>query len=211
MRLRTVALLFALAASGCQTARVQRPLTLDHGGNDVGEQLEFWHALAERPVTSNDEAFHGLLMFLDGDDPATDYPGRVSALRSRGLLPGGFDKPADQAIERGTLAVAIVRAMKIDGGVMLRLFPRSPRYAVRELQFMELFPPSSPNQTFSGTEFLGIIGKLEDHQRLEAAGGGGGPSAQPREQGLEQPETPVAPAPQPAITPEPRPRPPGRT
>ena len=32
---------------------------------------------------------------------------------------------------------------------------------------MELYPASSPNQTFSGTEFLGIIGKLEDYQRKQ--------------------------------------------
>ena len=205
----SLALIALLVLTGCQTARVERPLTLDHGGNDVGEQLEFWHALAERPVTSNDEAFHGLLLFLDEEDPATDYAGRVSALRSRGMLPAGFDKPAEQAVERGTLAVAVVKALKIDGGLMLHLFPRSPRYAVRELQFMELFPPSSPNQTFSGTEFLGIIGKLEDYQRREAGEGGGGPAAQGREPRLEAPQTPIAPPP--AITPEPRPDVPGRT
>jgi hypothetical protein len=155
-------------AGGCQSARVARPLTLDHGGNDDFEQLEFWHALAERPVTSNDDAFHGLLLFLDGNDPASDYSGRVSTLRSRKLLPTNFDQPPDRAVERGTLAVAIVRALKIQGGVMLSLFGHTPldtRYAVRELQYLELFPPSSPNQTFSGTEFLGIIGKLEDYRR----------------------------------------------
>jgi hypothetical protein len=157
-----------LFVAGCQTARVDRPLTLDHGSNDDFEQLEFWHSLAARPVTSNDEAFHGLLLFLDGSDPANDYPGRVSELRSRRLLRAGFDEPAEQAIERGTLAVAIVRAMKIPGGLALRLLGGTPldaRYAVRELVYMELYPPSSPNQTFSGMEFVGIIGKLEDYRR----------------------------------------------
>jgi hypothetical protein len=28
-----------------------------------------------------------------------------------------------------------------------------------------LYPQSSPNQTFSGTELVGVIGKLEDYQR----------------------------------------------
>jgi hypothetical protein len=155
--------------TGCQTARVERPLTTELGANDPEQQLEFWHRLAEQPVTSNDDAFHGLLMFLDGDDPAPDYAGRVAELRRRGMLPRRFNQPAEQAVERGTLAVAIVKALKIDGGVMLRLLGPTPRYAVRELIFMELYPPSSPNQTFSGTEFLGIMGKIEDYQRAETA------------------------------------------
>jgi hypothetical protein len=159
------ALLVALTVAGCQTARVEQPLTALHGSNDPDDQLEFWHRLAEQPVTSNDEAFHGLLMYLDGEDPASDYPGRVRELRARRLLPPDFDEPADRAVSRGTLAVAIVRSIKIAGGLALRLFGNtpalSPRYAVRELMFMELYPPSSPQQTFSGTEFLGIIGKLQ--------------------------------------------------
>jgi hypothetical protein len=153
--------------TGCQTARVDRPLTTDLASNEPDTQLEFWHRLAEQPVTSNDDAFHGLLMFVDGDDPAQDYAGRVAELHRRGMLPKGFDQPAEQAVERGTLAVAIVKALQIDGGVMLRLLGATPRYAVRELVYMELYPPSSPNQTFSGAEFLGIMGKIEDYQRAE--------------------------------------------
>ena len=106
-------------------------------------------------------------MFLDGDDPAADYAGRVRELKSRRMLPSNFAQPAVQAVDRGTLAVAILKALDIKGGLALRLFGPSPRYAVRELVFLELYPPSSPNQTFSGVEFLGIIGKLEDYQRQQ--------------------------------------------
>lgn len=160
----------SLALAGCQAARVARPLTAELGGNDPDQQLEFWHRLADQPVTSNDDAFHGLLMFLDGDDPAVDYSGRVGEMRRRRMLPCGFNQSAERAVDRGTLAVAILRALEIKGGLILQLFGPTPRYAVRELVFMGLYPPSSPNQTFSGAEFLGIIGKLEDHQRAEAGG-----------------------------------------
>jgi hypothetical protein len=201
-----------LTFTGCQTAHVPHPLTLDHGGNDDFEQLEFWHALAGRPVTSNDEAFHGLLLFLDGTDPSGDYAGRVAQLRSRRLLAAGFNQPAEQAVDRGTLAVAIVRALKIPGGLTMRVFGPTPmggRYAVRELQFMDLYPASSPNQTFSGTEFLGIIGKMEDYRREHDQSGqtasqqaaAGSPQ---RPGGLEVPPEPrpgVEPAPPAAGTP----------
>ena len=159
-----LSVLVFLIVAGCHSAKVAQPLTGKLGGNDPDSQLEFWHTLATRPVTSNDEAFHGLLLYADGQDPANDYAGRVRTLKSRKMLPGNFDRPADQAIERGPLAVAICKVLDIKGGVMLRL-TGAQRYAVRELQFLDLYPPSASNQTYSGSEFLGIIGRMEDYQR----------------------------------------------
>ena len=166
--------LLALASpavlAGCQSARVSNPLTRTVGGNDADQQLEFWHQLADRPVTSNDEAFHGVLLFTDGTDPANDYAARVSTLKSRGLLAAGFNAPPERAIDRGTLAVALAKALKIRGGVVTSLFGMSPRYATRELQFLNVYPPSSPNQTFSGAEFLGIMAKAEEYQSVPTRG-----------------------------------------
>ena len=156
---------FALL-SGCQTGTVEQSLTNSLAGNDPDTQMEFWHSLAERPMTSNDEAFHGFLLFTDGTDSAADYGQRVELLRSRQLLPANFDRAADEAVLRGTMAVAIARHLDIKGGVTMRLFGPTPRYATRELQHKNLYPPCTPNQTFSGTEFLGIIGRIEDYQRV---------------------------------------------
>lgn len=151
---------------GCQSARVSEPLTSRLAGSDPQTQLDFWHELADRPLTCNDEAFHGLLLYLDGQDSAADYAGRVQLLKSRGLLPARFDRTAEQAVTRGTLAVAIAKALNIKGGLMNRLSGGTcPRYATRELVFLDIFPPSTPNQTFSGSEFLGIMGRVEDWQR----------------------------------------------
>src|SRR3954471_21348116 len=160
-----LALLIGLVfVAGCHTARVAQPLTGKLAGNDPDSQLEFWHTLATRPVTSNDEAFHGLLLYADGEDPAKDYPGRVQVLKQRKMLPAKFDRPAEEAVQRGPLAQAICKALEIKGGLMLRM-THAQRYSVRELQFLELYPPSGPQQTFSGSEYLGIIGRMEDFQR----------------------------------------------
>src|SRR5947207_15783942 len=119
---------------GCQTAKVAQPLTGKLSGNDPDSQLEFWHTLATRPVTSNDEAFHGLLLYADGSDPAKDYAGRLQVLKSRQLLSEGFDRPGDEAVQRGTLASAFVKLLHIKGGWALTVFGAHPRYAVRELE-----------------------------------------------------------------------------
>lgn len=165
-------------------------MTQELSGNDAETQLEFWHRLAEQPITSNDDAFHGVLLFLDGEDPAEDYADRVQMLQSRGLLPRDFNEPPEQAVGRGTLAVVLTRALGIRGGWAMHLFGATPRYATRELMYLDLYPTSSPNQTFSGTEFLGVMGKVEDYQRTRQSGS---------EAEIEDIGTPME------VTPEPRP------
>lgn len=151
--------------TGCQSAHVAHPLTEPLAGNGADAQMEFWHTLADRHVTSNDEAFHGVLLYLDGKDDSRNYDGRVANLQGRKMLAGNFRGGPDDALDRGTLAVIIVKALKIKGGWAMHVFGPTARYSVRELQDMNLYTPSSPNQTFSGSEFLGIIGKLEDFQQ----------------------------------------------
>jgi hypothetical protein len=149
---------------GCGSARVAHPLPDKLYANDADSQLEFWHSLASRKLASNNEAFHGMLLYFDGQDPAKSYDERVKALKGRKLLSARFNRPADEAVTRGTMSVPIVKALQIKGGLVMHLTGPNPRYATRELQYEGLYPPSSPNQIFSGTEFVGIIGKLDDYQ-----------------------------------------------
>lgn len=158
-------LLCGFALTGCQTAQVAHPLTENLAGNDADSQMAFWHTLADRHVTSNDEAFHGMLLFFDGKDDSANYGQRVATLKARKMLPAAFNDGADDAVRRGTLAVIIVQGLSIKGGWALHLFGPTERYSLRELVYLNVYTVSSPNQTFSGSEFLGIVGKLEDYQQ----------------------------------------------
>jgi hypothetical protein len=160
----------AVLLAGCQAALVEHPVTQTAGGTDADSQLEFWSELETQRVTSNDDAFHGLLLYLDGNDPAPDYAHRVTALKSRGLLLPGFDRAANESVGRGVLAVAIAKVLKIKGGVMMRLTGGNvDRYALRELIYRKVYPAGSENQTFSGAEYVGIIGKIDDYQHGDPA------------------------------------------
>jgi len=165
-------LLASLAAiGGCQTAHVGQPVTAKlaaaaGAADDADARMEFWHQLSDQPLASNDDAFHALLLYFDEKDDAADYAARVERLKSRGMLPKDFAGPADGAVDRGTVAVALAQSLGIKGGLTARVFGMSPRYAVRALQYQDLYPQeTSPNQTFSGAEFVGVIGRVEDYQR----------------------------------------------
>jgi hypothetical protein len=203
MKFKTLAARFALLACciatgvGCQSAVVERPVTAVAGGNDADQQVDFWHRLAETPITSYDDAFHALLLFTDGQDPAADYDGRVKVLKERKLLASGFNRPGNEAVDRGTLAVAISRGIQLRGGMLYSLLPPNGRYATRELEFQGVFPPSSPNQTFSGSEFLAVMSRAEEYQKSQSGGSTGGAGYRPPEMQLKEPK-PAAPATQPA-------------
>jgi hypothetical protein len=192
----------ASVLTGCAPATVDKPLAPTLGGVEPDKQMEFWHQLAEQPVTSNDDAFHAVLIFVDGQDASADYEARVSALKQKNMLPASFNQPANQAVDRGTLSVALARALKIRGGVVMSIFGPSPRYATKELEFAAIYPSSSPNQTFSGSEFLAVMSRAEEYQQTRDTGATPGksdyvPPELELRQGVEQPVKP-APAPLPA-------------
>jgi len=159
----------AIAGAGCQSA-VGQALPKSLAGNDPDSQLAFWHTLPTRKVVSNDEAFHALLLFVDSEDSSGDYIDRMRLLKRKKLLPADFQEPAEFAAYRGTLAVVLVQALAIRGGVTMHMVGAQPRYALREMVYAGLFPPSSPQQVFSGAQLLGIIGRAEDYQRDAVSG-----------------------------------------
>jgi hypothetical protein len=152
-----------LCLGGCMTATVQRTVVADLGADDQDTQIDFWHTLATKPVASNDDAFHAIILDLDGTDPNANYDARVATLKTRGLLLKSFNRPANEGVTRGTVAVALYQAAGIKGGVILHLFGPNERYCLRELRYLNLLPPSSPNQIFSGVELVGVVGRFEDY------------------------------------------------
>ncbi|MBI9105848.1 MAG: hypothetical protein JEZ04_03830 [Spirochaetales bacterium] len=66
-------------------------------------------------------------------------------------------KSADQAISLGELSFIIMQALDIEGGIMYSLMP-SPRYAVRELKFLDLITEEAhPDKTVSGGDVINIL------------------------------------------------------
>jgi hypothetical protein len=193
-------LVSVLATTGCQSAYVDKPVTAVSGGNDPDQQIDFWHRLAETPITSYDDAFHAILMFTDGEDPAADYPARVDVMKKKGLLAAGFNRPWNESVDRGTVSVALAKALKIRGGLVMSVFGASSRYATKELEFLEVYPVSSPNQTFSGSEFIAVISRAEEYQKANQAGAKtGGAGYEPPEMELKKEKPATRPATEPAL------------
>lgn len=157
-------LLVTVVLPGCQHTRVTDPLAVDGeaAGPDAAS-TDFWHGLAERPLVSNNEAMHGLILLANQTDSSESYEQRLEWLKEQGLLSGGFNQPADAAVQRGTVAQVVANIVDIKGGLTMRLIGAHPRYATRELVAMEILPASTPQQGLPGVEFVGIISRAETY------------------------------------------------
>jgi hypothetical protein len=154
--------LVLVAAAGCQSTRHASPMITDYDAGDQAAELDFWHGLAEQPIATNNDAMHGLIELAHGSDPHRGYEQRVAWLKSQGLLATSFDRPADEAVTRGTVAQILCHVLEINGGITMRLIGPHPRYAVRELVYLEIMRPGTPQQALSGIQFVGIVGRAQD-------------------------------------------------
>ena len=163
----------AVGLTGCSASmEVAEPLTVKHAGSDADSQMEFWHTLTERKITSNDEAFHAALLLFYGEDESVDFNQRVDHLKERGFIGPDFNGKANEAVRRGTLAVIIANGLDIKRGLLASTFPYSERYAHRELQYNGMYPQGSPQQPLSGGQVVAIVGRMEDYQRAQGIGVG---------------------------------------
>lgn len=163
-RVLAFACLSVLVLTGCKTAQVTTSLTSQYAGNDMDSQMNFWHSLNDKKLISNDEAFHGSILFYCGKDNAQNYDQRVTRMKQDGFLSPNFDGAENEAVTRGQLAAVLARILKIKGGVMMQLFGPVPRYALKEMVALRIFPQSSTQQVINGAQLIDIIGRAEDYQ-----------------------------------------------
>lgn len=158
-------MLLALAAclGGCQNSQYASPLITEYDQANTRAELDFWHGLAEQPVTTNNDALHGLIELAHGSDPAGTYEERIAWLAERGYLDWNWYRPPDQAVTRGTVASVLCRILDIKGGLTMRVIGPHPRYATRALIYRDIMDQGTPQQGLSGIAFVGVMGKARDY------------------------------------------------
>ncbi len=154
----------ALALAACQRTQLASPLITDYDEADATAELDYWHGLADRPLTTNNDAMHGLIEFHRGEDPTRSYEERLQLLKDEGLLDPGFDRPADEAVTRGTVAQVLSRSIGIEGGLTMRLIGAHPRYATRELVYLDIMRRGTAQQGMAGIEFVGTVARAEAYE-----------------------------------------------
>jgi hypothetical protein len=133
------------------------------------DSLDFWDSLETQPVTTNDDALHGLLLLVRQDPPAETWEARVGAAKERGWLSEETTLKANESAQMGFIAVCLCDILDVQGGLSMRLFGQIPRYSTRELVHMGLIPGITEHEALSGAEFIALLGAAEQRQSIDHA------------------------------------------
>lgn len=156
-----------IATVGCSATQVtDSPIVVDHAADDVDAEMAYWHGLTDRPTVSNNEALHGLILFINQADPAGDYEGRKAWLSENGYLsvdPGAGENVATL----GNLAHILAQMLKIEGGLTMKIIGPHPRYAMRELVYEGIMTPGTSQQGISGIDFVGLLARAEAYSESQ--------------------------------------------
>jgi hypothetical protein len=125
------------------------------------QEIDFLSAVERMPAVTNNDALHGFLMLQDGADPHATYEARAAEGRRRGWFMLGVPRNPNEAAKVGWMATAGCTVMQVKGGLTMHLFGPAPRYATRELVYMEILPLRTENQILTGAEFVDFLNRLD--------------------------------------------------
>ena len=144
MTKRALIVMFALAAIAVPLLTAQSNEVLDS-------------VLAEATISYGNAAY--LIGSATGVFPDTTAPGHAGPLlEQKGLgIPGR--QPTDP-VNLGDFSYMLTRAFGIHGGLMYMILP-SPRYATRELSYLDIISgPAKPGMPLSGERALAILERV---------------------------------------------------
>ncbi len=122
--------------------------------------LAFFDELEGKPLASQDDAIHSMLLLGTGTSAAS-YEQRVAMAKELGYVERGFDRPGRQAVTMGDVAEM---ASKILEGKR----PATADEAIAKLVHREIAPAAArPNQGLTGAQLVSMAGGVRDAMSLE--------------------------------------------
>jgi len=125
------------------------------GGAD---QLEFFEELETRPLVSQDDALHAVLLFVRGSSAPT-YVQRAAIAKQLGLMDPRSDQRPRDAVTVGEFSQFLAAALPESGGTVKLL---NIDESVARLRELGLTPVRwEPNRGISGAELVGVLNAAE--------------------------------------------------
>jgi len=118
----------------------------------------FYRDLAARRTATFEDAVRGFFELVVGAS-ADDVPfdKQAQALVDMNVIGSKWAADPKAKLTRGRAAYMICTACGVRGGVTMRVFGPSERYAVRECVFMGVWEDANPRDDLSGSELMGLL------------------------------------------------------
>lgn len=126
----------------------------------------YFAQLVQKRVTFGYDAAKTITILMGVDEEYLDLTAQVAYLQHHGFLPRRFRQSFDpmQPLRKGLVAYMFHQALGIRGGLALRLFGPSERYALKELAFQGVMAPGHVNDLITGEELVQLMTYAAQYQ-----------------------------------------------
>ena len=134
------------------------------------ENAEFFRQMREKddPTTLLD-GYRVALALLEQSYADVGFEEARSKLLEADVIREKWKPDPKEKITRGKVAYILVKILKIKGGLTMRLFGPSERYALKELKFMDLMDGGMTWRSVSGRELVAILARADEHMQEQKA------------------------------------------
>lgn len=121
--------------------------------------IVYFAELMPKSVTFRYDACKALVVLMGVENQYIDLDSQVIFLREKKLLPKKYESEFDpmQPLRKGLFAYMFCNALEIKGGLSIRLFGMSERYALMELAYEGIMASGNVNDIVSGDELVSVL------------------------------------------------------
>ena len=166
--LTILALMWVAYSVGCTPGGVRGVRAFEDlppAQGEVASDAGFLYELSDKKYCTTDDAYRGMLYFVDGVDTSANFQERTARVQMHGLVKADWEHTPEAPITKGKVAYMFARALEFPGGVMYNITNACPRYALRELMYRHIIGGGSENDKISGAEYVGILGRADDYRQ----------------------------------------------
>jgi len=120
--------------------------------------------LFEKDRATYGDACRAVLSLLKNEHTDADFATVVGDLNGRGVTDAGWKLQESSLLTKGTLAYMVCQALEIKGGVTMRLFGITRRYALRECLYRRLIASGTVEEYVTGRELIDVATNAAVHK-----------------------------------------------
>ncbi len=160
-----------LAALGAALAAAVPLRALQEGAPPQRREArtEYVRRLFEQDRATYEDACRMVLSLASGRPEGGEFEALRRGLLERDLIDPGWTTAPSEPVTKGTVAYMLCRALGIRGGLTMRLFGITRRYAFRECVYLGIFAGGTPDEYVSGRELIDVITNAEFYRERGTA------------------------------------------
>jgi hypothetical protein len=124
---------------------------------------DYFRRLVKQSRARKVDGVYTVMVLLGKEKEFKTFPEELAYLEKNGYIPQGKRWDLNASLTKGELAFMLCKVLEIKGGIHMRLFGVSPRYALAELVYMGLMTQGREADVVTGRELAFTFIESADH------------------------------------------------